>query len=94
MNSASAGFRCGSAHENGMSTYVPSWVKRDTERFPRAHLATVPIQHISPFGEAIAQSDGSAFARFMGYLRDSGRADWCPLCRLKMKWDCSGDLVT
>jgi hypothetical protein len=66
-----------------MSSYVPSWVKRDTARFPRAHLATGPIQHISPFGEAIVESDGSAFARFLAYLRDSGRAEPVPFVQVE-----------
>lgn len=60
--------------KNALSTYVPSWVKRDFTRFPRVHvrddngrLKTTDL--ISPFNERAWEADSKAFAALMRHLR-------------------------
>jgi beta-galactosidase GanA len=58
------------AWKNSMSTYVPSWVKRDPRRFPRAQLADgSSVEILSAFGVATRDADARAFAAFMAYLK-------------------------
>lgn len=59
------------AWKNGASPYVPSWVKRDTGRFPRAGLLANPMPlHLSPFAEQTRAADAAAFAALMRHLRN------------------------
>ncbi|KAK5046656.1 hypothetical protein LTR84_007417 [Exophiala bonariae] len=67
--------------KNALSTYVPSWVKRDFKRFPRVHvrddtgrLKTTDL--ISPFNKQAWEADAKAFAALMRHLReiDSGQS--------------------
>jgi beta-galactosidase GanA len=56
--------------KNSMSSYVPSWVKRDPVRFPRAAGPDGKGQEIlSAFGEATLAADAKAFAALMAHLR-------------------------
>ncbi|GAA3383471.1 GH35 family beta-galactosidase [Cryptosporangium minutisporangium] len=58
------------AWKNGMSTYVPAWVRTDPARYPRAEPeAGAHSEHVSPFGAAIGQADARAFAALMRHLR-------------------------
>ncbi|MFF1571390.1 DUF5597 domain-containing protein [Leifsonia sp. NPDC058292] len=55
--------------KNGMSSYVPGWVKKDTVRFPRAATAaTGHIEHLTPFAAEVGQADARAFAALMGHF--------------------------
>ncbi|GAA1963738.1 hypothetical protein GCM10009776_28060 [Microbacterium deminutum] len=61
--------------KNGMSSYAPSWVKKDAARFPRA-LITVDgalqlVEHLSPFGPDSRAADAAAFTQLMTHLRDA-----------------------
>lgn len=57
--------------KNGMSSYVPRWVKLDPDRFPRARvLDGEPIEHLSPFAPNAAQADVAAFRALMAHLAD------------------------
>lgn len=61
--------------KNGMSSYAPVWVKRDTRRFPRAVLGESEIGEVlSTFGEATMQADARAFAAVMRHLREADNA--------------------
>jgi beta-galactosidase GanA len=71
------------AWKNGASTYVPSWVKRDAARFPRARSAERAMHHISPFGGEITEADATVFARVLAHIRDSGRADAVPFVQVE-----------
>ena len=71
------------AWKNGASTYVPSWVKRDVARFPRAWLASGPIEHISPMDKGFAEADATAFARVMACIRDSRFVDRVPFVQVE-----------
>jgi hypothetical protein len=56
--------------KNGMSSYMPVWVKRDYQRFPRValqHGRTVEV--LSTLSEANQQADARAFAALMRHLQ-------------------------
>ena len=58
------------AWKNSMSTYVPSWVKRDATRFPRAQRADGSgIEILSVFSQNTREADARAFAALMDHLR-------------------------
>ena len=58
------------AWKNSMSTYVPSWVKRDTTRFPRAQRADGGgIEILSVFSQNTREADARAFAALMDHLK-------------------------
>jgi beta-galactosidase GanA len=58
------------AWKNSMSTYVPSWVKRDPKRFPRVQLANgESVEILSAFSSETRDADARAFAAFMEYLK-------------------------
>ena len=56
--------------KNSMSTYVPSWVKRDQTRFPRVRLANgQSVEILSAFATATLDADKRAFTALMGHLK-------------------------
>jgi len=56
--------------KNGMSSYVPAWVKTDPQRFPRAEMkGGRRVEALSAFAPANVQADARAFAELMRYLR-------------------------
>jgi beta-galactosidase GanA len=56
--------------KNGVSQYAPTWVRRDTVRFPRAHDAKgQPMSALSTFGHASREADKTAFTAMMKHLR-------------------------
>jgi len=57
--------------KNGMSSYVPEWVKRDFERFPRARIRHgQPIEVLSTLSQANQQADATAFAALMRHIKE------------------------
>jgi len=56
--------------KNGLSHYVPDWVKEDYQRFPRVQTKTGPVEVLSPFEASNRQADARAFAALMQHLRD------------------------
>jgi len=57
--------------KNGVSTYVPGWVKTNYERFPRAQDETGrPLEILSTFGAASRDADARAFAALMRHIRE------------------------
>ncbi|KAF2799175.1 glycoside hydrolase family 35 protein [Melanomma pulvis-pyrius CBS 109.77] len=61
--------------KNALSTYAPSWVKRDVKRFPRVHTSeagarTRTLELVSPFSEKAWEADARAFAALMRHLKD------------------------
>lgn len=57
--------------KNGMSSYVPAWLKRDYHRFPRVQLqGGQTVEVLSPLAEANWQADARAFARLMRHLHE------------------------
>ncbi len=59
------------AWKNSMSSYVPGWVKRDYERFPRArNQAGDPIEMLTAFSQENRDADQRAFVALMNHLRN------------------------
>jgi Domain of unknown function (DUF5597)/Glycosyl hydrolases family 35 len=59
------------AWKNTYSSYVPAWVKTDTERFPRVQTSDGRgTERLSPFSTAVRDADARAFARLMRHLRE------------------------
>jgi beta-galactosidase GanA len=64
------------AWKNSMSTYVPSWVKRDQKRFPRVQLANgSSVEILSAFAKTTLDADARAFASFLDHLANSDARD-------------------
>ena len=60
------------AWKNTYSSYVPAWVKTDTERFPRVQTSDGRgTERLSPFSTAVRDADARAFAKLMRHLRDA-----------------------
>ncbi|KAJ9144598.1 Glycoside hydrolase [Pleurostoma richardsiae] len=62
-------------YKNGISTYVPRWVKRDARRFPRVHVLEAggvkrTVEMISPLSEEACAADARAFAALMRHLAE------------------------
>ena len=57
------------AWKNSMSTYVPSWVKRDPQRFPRVRLADgSSVEILSAFSPDTRAADVRAFSALLAHL--------------------------
>ncbi len=62
------------AWKNSMSTYVPSWVKRNPERFPRVRLASGSgVEILSAFSKNLRDADVNAFSALMDHLADADK---------------------
>ena len=57
------------AWKNGMSSYMPVWVKEDTRRFPRAMQNNAPSEVLSTLAPATAEADGRALAALLAHLK-------------------------
>jgi ABC-type transporter Mla MlaB component len=58
--------------KNGLSSYVPDWVKKDFERFPRARTqAGATLELLTPLSDANRDADASAFAALLRHLRET-----------------------
>jgi hypothetical protein len=56
--------------KNGVSSYIPTWVKKDLERFPRAQGVQGNNKDVlSPVHETSRQADARALAALMRHLR-------------------------
>jgi Domain of unknown function (DUF5597)/Beta-galactosidase len=59
------------AWKNTYSSYVPAWVKTDTDRFPRVQTSDGRgTERLSPFSTAVRDADARAFAKLMRHLRE------------------------
>jgi beta-galactosidase GanA len=57
--------------KNGMSSYVPLWVKDNPRRFPRViDRGGNPLEILSTFGQETRDADAHAFAAVMGHIRE------------------------
>lgn len=57
--------------KNGVSSYVPGWVKTDVKRFPRVQRRNGQnIEVLTPLSAANANADAKAFAALMRHIRD------------------------
>lgn len=56
--------------KNGISSFVPAWVKADPERFPRVRIAGGrPVEIITPLSETALAADTRAYVKFMEHLK-------------------------
>lgn len=56
--------------KNGMSSYVPAWVKSDYKRFPRVRLGSgETVEVLSTLSDANWKADADAFAAVMRHIR-------------------------
>ena len=56
--------------KNGMSSYVPAWVKADAQRFPRAEVkGGRRVESLSPFADSSRDADARAFAALMAHVK-------------------------
>lgn len=55
--------------KNGMSSYAPVWVKRDTGKYRRVIVRGRPVEILSPFDRATRAADAAAFAAVMRHIR-------------------------
>ena len=80
------------AWKNGQSTYAPSWVKRNTSRFPRAHVGrTGAVEHLSPFAAETTAADAAAFRTLMGHLHAVGAEDTVVMVQVENERDRTND---
>jgi beta-galactosidase GanA len=57
--------------KNASSVYVPSWVKKDYVKYPRAKDEHgKPLEILSTFGKSSAEADAKAFAALMRHIRE------------------------
>src|SRR5207244_8066843 len=62
--------------KNSMSSYVPSWVKKDQKRFPRSQdKSGRGLEILSPFEGENMRADAAAFRAFMRHLREIDARD-------------------
>lgn len=55
--------------KNGLSSFVPAWVKTNQERFPRVTIASGhSVEILTPLSEAALASDSRAYVKFMEHL--------------------------
>jgi hypothetical protein len=57
--------------KNGLSSYAPTWVKRDYKRFPRIRIrGGKSIELLSTFGDASRDADARAFQALMRHIKE------------------------
>ncbi|MGJ5817992.1 DUF5597 domain-containing protein [Paludibaculum fermentans] len=62
--------------KNGLSSYVPYWVKQDYKRFPRIRLSSGrSMELLSTFGDASRDADAKAFRAMMRHLKSVDSRD-------------------
>ncbi|MEO8255508.1 MAG: DUF5597 domain-containing protein [Flavobacterium sp.] len=62
--------------KNGYSTYVPSWIKHNTDKFPSARDKNGRnLQILSAFGEETMKADARAFKNLMKHIRTFDEKD-------------------
>jgi beta-galactosidase GanA len=56
--------------KNASSVYIPSWVKKNYEKYPRARDENgKPLEILSTFGNASCEADAKAFAALMRHIK-------------------------
>lgn len=68
------------SYKNGISTYVPDWVKRDTRRFPRVQVLEAggrmrTLEMVTPLSSEGCDADARAFAALMQHLAQVDREE-------------------
>ena len=62
------------AWKNSMSCYVPSWVKKDVKRFPRAESKDgIPQEILSPYAKENLDMDKKAFCKLLEFIKQNDK---------------------
>jgi beta-galactosidase GanA len=61
--------------KNGVSSYAPVWVRKDTHRFPRVIESTGPVETLSPLASTTMDADGRAYAALMRHIKEVDSRD-------------------
>lgn len=62
--------------KNGISSFVPDWVKTDQVRFPRVRLVSgKSIETVTPLSPSALEADTRAYVKFMEHLARADAAD-------------------
>jgi beta-galactosidase GanA len=61
--------------KNGMSSYAPVWVKRDTHRFPRVVEHGSEVEILTPLAPSTRDADARAFAALMRHIKEVDSRD-------------------
>jgi hypothetical protein len=62
--------------KNGVSSFVPDWVKTDQTRFPRVRLASgKSTETVTPLSPAALEADTRAYVKFMEHLAQTDATD-------------------
>ena len=61
--------------KNGMSSYAPVWVKRDTKRFPRVVENGAEVEILTPLATSTMEADARAFTALMKHLKEADSRD-------------------
>lgn len=69
--------------KNGVSSYVPGWIKNDPQRFARAELATGTVETLSTFSEVNREADARAFTVLMRRLAEVDVGDLVELVQVE-----------
>ena len=56
--------------KNGMSSYAPVWVKRDTKRFPRVVENGAEVEILTPLASSTMEADARAYTALMKHLKE------------------------
>jgi beta-galactosidase GanA len=56
--------------KNGMSSYAPVWVKRDTHRFPRVIQHGNEVEILTPLAATTRDADARAYAALMRHIKE------------------------
>jgi hypothetical protein len=57
--------------KNASSVYIPSWVKKNFEKYPHARDEQgKPLEILSTFGKASCEADAKAFAALMRHIKE------------------------
>lgn len=63
------------AWKNSMSCYAPSWFKKDTGRYPRAHTRNgKPLEIASAFSKDVFEADSNAFTQLLRHIAETDTA--------------------
>lgn len=78
--------------KNGLSSFVPAWVKRDTSRFPRVRMASGhAVEILSPLDPNALAADTRAYVRFMEHLRAADPQRTCIMIQMQNEVGVLGD---
>lgn len=79
--------------KNGMSGYVPVWVKRDKKRFFRVKTASGnDTTAISPFCEEACKADSKAFSHLMKRIKEKDTQHWISVIQVENEIGTFGDM--